>query len=83
MSTQSIGQLLRVGWVVIIALFILTIIEFVAAIGLSGSLQLGVLLVLALIKGALIVQYFMHFGQLWKFITNLWWGILVPSEVEK
>ncbi len=83
MSTQSIGQLLRVGWVVIIALFILTIIEFVAAIGLSGILQLAVLSILAVIKGTLIVQYFMHVGQIRKSITDLWWGILVPSEVEK
>jgi caa(3)-type oxidase subunit IV len=83
MSIQSIGQVLRIGWIVIIALLILTIIEFIVALALSGSLQLGVLVILALIKSALIVQYFMHFGQLWKFITNLWWGILIPSEEEE
>ena len=80
---NSIGQLLRIGWIVIAALFVLTILEFAVAIALSGPIQLSLLLLIGLIKGGFIVQYFMHFGQIWKFIVESFWAVLISPEKEE
>ena len=58
------AQKLRLGWIVIGALAVFTGIEYWVAVTLRSNLLL-LLSVIALIKAWLIVQYFMHVGQLW------------------
>jgi caa(3)-type oxidase subunit IV len=55
------------GWQVIIALAVLTIVEYVLAVGVSSSTVVVVLLSpIALIKAYLIVMYFMHLARTWR-----------------
>ncbi len=54
---------LRLGWIVIGILAVLTAVEFWVAIAINSALLY--LAVLALAKAGLIVQYFMHVNQLW------------------
>ena len=54
---------LRLGAVVIVALAILTAIEFWAAVGLDTGANL-VLVILMVAKAVLILEYFMHMSQL-------------------
>ena len=61
-SAQS-RQLSR-GLKVIIALAVLTAIEFLVAVEITTG-RFGILSVIALIKAALIVEYFMHYSRLW------------------
>ena len=55
---------MRTGWLVALALAILTGIEYWLAVSLDGSIVLY-LVVIAVIKAWLIVQYFMHIRNLW------------------
>ena len=55
---------LRLGWIVGIGLAVLTVVEYIIAVSLHSNLLLY-LVVIALLKAWLIVQYFMHIGQLW------------------
>lgn len=56
---------------------ILTAIEFAIAIVIDDTPWLfTLLLVAALAKAWLIIQYFMHFGQLWAHVAEVWDGIL-------
>ncbi|RME85517.1 MAG: hypothetical protein D6775_02610 [Caldilineae bacterium] len=52
----------RTGLIVLIALIVLEVFDWLTAIFLNGSVW--VLFVLALINAALIVQYYMHIGAL-------------------
>jgi|GEM_PF-1452328 len=52
----------RIGLYVLIALIVLELLDFLVAQWTNGSVLL--LLVLAAINAALIVQYFMHIGEL-------------------
>ncbi len=52
------------GLKVIIALAVLTAIEFWVAVAMGTGVNL-VLTVIAIIKALLIVEYFMHYSQLW------------------
>jgi heme/copper-type cytochrome/quinol oxidase subunit 4 len=54
----------RRGLIVIVALAILTAVEFAVAVSMETGL-FAVLAVIAMIKAALIVEYFMHYSQLW------------------
>ena len=83
MNTKSISQILRTEWFLIGVLLLLTAIEFGVTLTLTGALLLLCLLIIGLVKAGLIIQYFMHFGQLWKNITDIWWGILLTSEEEE
>ncbi len=56
---------LRLGWIVIAALGVLTIVEYWIAISVHST-PLPYLAVIALVKAWLIVQYFMHVAQLWR-----------------
>ena len=56
---------LKTGWVVGGILAVLTIIEYVIAVEMPKG-NLVPLAVIAVIKGWLIVQYFMHIQDLWK-----------------
>jgi caa(3)-type oxidase subunit IV len=57
---------LRLGLALIIALGVLTVIEFVVPVALERGPALPILVVLALVKAGLIVYYFMHLAQLWR-----------------
>lgn len=73
---KTLQESLKIGWVVIIALAVLTAIEFVVAITLEDAVLITLLLIVAVAKGWLIAQYFMHFGQLWGHIAEAWEGML-------
>jgi hypothetical protein len=48
----------------------------------KDTLLLVLLLVAALVKAWLIIQYFMHFGQLWPHIRSVWYGVLIDDGDE-
>lgn len=56
---------LRLGWIVIGALGVLTIVEYWVAISVHST-PLPYLAVIAVVKAWLIVQYFMHVAQVWR-----------------
>ena len=66
MVRPGLKSALNLGLVVIILLAVLTVIEFFVPIGLERWPALPVLTALALVKGGLIVYYFMHVAQLWR-----------------
>ncbi len=53
-----------IGWVVFVALAILTIAEYIVAIQLEKNLIL--LMAVALLKAAMIAWYFMHISGAWR-----------------
>ncbi len=55
-------RLQRIGLYVLVALMILEVFDYLTAQLTGGSIT--ILLVLALINAALIIQYFMHIGEL-------------------
>lgn len=55
-------RMYRIGFYVLISLIVLEILDFVTARLTNGSVLL--LLVLAAINAAVIMQYFMHIGEL-------------------
>ena len=80
MTTNNFSKAIQTGWIVMSILFILTIIEFLVAIFLQGKLQIIGLFISGLLKAGLILQTFMHFGQLWENISNLWSGVVLTFE---
>ena len=76
---KTLQQTLKTGWVVIAVLGVMTAVEFAIALTLEGAALLSLLLVLGLAKAWLIIQYFMHFGQLWQHVTDAWSGMLYDS----
>ncbi|MFQ5341829.1 MAG: cytochrome C oxidase subunit IV family protein [Anaerolineae bacterium] len=56
---------LRLGWVVIGVLGVLTAVEYWIAVALYSAV-LPLLAVIGLVKAGLIVQYFMHVTHLWQ-----------------
>ena len=74
---KTLQETLKTGWIVIGALAVMTGVEFVVAVAIDDTTILfTLLLVTALVKAWLIIQYFMHFGQLWGHISELWDGII-------
>ncbi len=65
MERPRLGAAFRLGLQVIVILGVLTAIEFAVATGMDSSAT-GPVLVLAVIKAALILYYFMHVAQLWR-----------------
>ena len=59
---MSKRRLQRIGLWVLLGLMILEVLDYVTAQLTGGSIT--ILLVLALINAALIIQYFMHIGEL-------------------
>jgi|TARA_B100000959_G_C14976011_1_gene621553 cytochrome c oxidase subunit IV len=82
MSASNKTQEIKTGWIVILFLFVLTIIEFFVALYIHGTLQLILFLVIGLFKGGLIMSLFMHFNQLSKNISDLWQGIIFTYKNE-
>ncbi len=64
MSEFDEGRKRRLGIRVIAALGVLTALEFWVAVAVTTGL-LGILSIIVLVKAALIVEYFMHYSQLW------------------
>ena len=62
--SQGKAAAYRLGLLVGLGLAVLTVIEYLVAVRLESNL-LTYLLLLALLKAWLIVQYFMHLSQLW------------------
>ena len=78
---RTLQETLKIGWIVISLLGILTAIEFAIAIVIDDTPWLfTLLLVAALAKAWLIIQYFMHFGQLWQHVSEAWYGMLGDDE---
>jgi cytochrome c oxidase subunit IV len=74
---KTLQETLKTGWIVIGVLAAMTAAEFVVAVAIDDSTILfTLLLIVALAKAWLIIQYFMHFGQLWGHVSELWDGIL-------
>lgn len=78
---KTLQQTLKTGRVVIAVLFVMTAVEFAIALTVDGAALLTLLLVIGLAKAWLIIQYFMHFGQLWGHIADAWHGMLSDDEV--
>ena len=58
-------------------LTVMTAAEYIVAVVIDDTkLLFALLLIVVLLKAWLIIQYFMHFGQLWAHISDLWDGIL-------
>jgi cytochrome c oxidase subunit IV len=53
----------RLGYITLLILAALTLVEFVVAIYLGSAI---LLLLIALVKAAIIVQNFMHITRLWR-----------------
>ena len=53
----------RIGWYVFIGLFVLTLVEFWVSLVLQSTV---LLLIIALLKAAPIVYFFMHVARLWR-----------------
>lgn len=64
METRKAARL-RLGWIVITALAVLTALEYWIAISIHST-ALPYLAMIALVKAGLIIQYFMHVAQLWR-----------------
>ena len=82
MSTSNKTQEIKTGWIVILFLFVLTIIEFLVALYIHGTLQLILFLVIGVFKGGLIMSLFMHFNQLSKYVSDLWQGVIFTYKNE-
>ncbi|MBN4074271.1 cytochrome C oxidase subunit IV family protein [bacterium AH-315-D21] len=79
---KTLQQTLKTGKVVITILGVMTAIEFVIAITTSDAVLIALLLVIALAKAWLIIQYFMHFGQLWAHVGDAWSGMLYDDKTD-
>ena len=55
-------SIFRQGYIVGLALFVLTVVEYYVGIVLPNA---TILFILAALKGALVVYYFMHIANLW------------------
>lgn len=53
----------RTGWVVFAVLAVLTAVEYVIAVEMSKNIP--ILIGIAIVKAALIVNYFMHIARIW------------------
>ena len=65
MNQPRQGERMRRGMVVIIALAILTVVEYAAAIWMDTGSNL-VLVIIAVVKAWLILDYFMHLFNAWR-----------------
>lgn len=74
---KTIQESLKTGWIVIGALAVMTTAEFIVAVAFEDTFILfTLLLIVGLLKAWLIIQYFMHFGQLWTHVSEAWYGML-------
>jgi len=74
---KTIQESMKIGWVVIGALAVMTLAEFIVAVAIENkTLLFTLLLIVGLVKAWLIIQYFMHFGQLWEHVSEAWYGMI-------
>jgi cytochrome c oxidase subunit IV len=64
MESRKVAKL-RLGWIVIAGLAVLTALEYTIAVGIRQNV-FPYLVVIALAKAGLILQYFMHLAQVWR-----------------
>ncbi len=62
-KTTRKGLALRRGIIVFLALAVLTAVEFVVA---RGGVPSGILWILAILKAALVINFFMHLSRLFQ-----------------
>ncbi len=62
--SESKSKAFRRGMWTFVALMVLTIIEYIVAVGFGASIIL--LFLISLVKAALIVWVFMHISRLWR-----------------
>ncbi len=79
---KTLQQTLKTGWVVIAILGVMTAVEFAVAMATEDAVLITLLLLIGLAKAWLIIQYFMHFGQLWQHVSDAWYGMLNDDEEE-
>ena len=80
-AAEQVSQ--RRGLNVIGALAVLTVLEFIVAVAMDGGNWLATILgVVAAIKAALIIQYFMHFHQMWDWVSETWGAIITGEDSE-
>ncbi len=79
---NTLQQTLKTGWVVIVIIAVMTVIEFIIAKATEDAVLITLLLAIGLAKAWLIIQYFMHFGQLWAHINDAWYGMLSDDDEE-
>ncbi|MFQ5872568.1 MAG: cytochrome C oxidase subunit IV family protein [Dehalococcoidia bacterium] len=65
MQRAGLASALRLGLLVLIALAVLTVIEYAVGVALDDG-NVPYLVIIALLKAGLIVYYFMHIYQLWR-----------------
>ena len=65
MNKTGLSSRTRLGLIMITALAVLTAVEFWAAVSMTTALFIT-LVVIAIVKTALIAEYFMHFSHIWK-----------------
>jgi heme/copper-type cytochrome/quinol oxidase subunit 4 len=70
----------RLGVTVIVVLAVLTAVEFAIALTMRGNPLLTLLTTIAVVKAALILQYFMHFPQLRQHMARVWDAITWELE---
>ena len=63
-ESESYKKDWRIGWIIFIALLVLTIVEYF--IGIQENASAVALMIVALIKATLIVYFFMHVFRLWR-----------------
>lgn len=63
-KTNDKSTRLRLGWVIFFILAILTVIEFLISTYVHPATPY--LIITAIIKGWMIIHYFMHISQLWR-----------------
>jgi hypothetical protein len=72
MVEGTLARRRRTGRFVIAALAMLTVLEYLVGVLATGNIQLAGLAAAAVVKAALIIDYFMHFHQLWSHIQRVW-----------
>lgn len=59
----GLASAVRTGWVIFLALALLTLIEYIIAISLEANLP--IIIAIAVVKAGLIAYYFMHIVRAW------------------
>ncbi|MBI2966030.1 MAG: cytochrome C oxidase subunit IV family protein [Chloroflexi bacterium] len=65
----------RTGANMLVALIVLTVVEFAIAIGLNGPIMLAGLAIFAVLDAWFIAEYFMHLHQLRRHVAEAWHAV--------
>ena len=75
MEQDSYQTRKRTGTRMLVALIVLTGVEFAIAIGLNGPIMLAGLAFFAVLEAWLIAEYFMHLHQLRRHVAEVWHAV--------